>query len=379
MRVFRHGLVIGKFYPPHAGHEYLIRAAAQAAQQVTVVVMAADVENIALSQRVAWLTEIFATQPQVRITGVMDNAAIDYHSESVWEEHVAAMRRGIEQVAAARSSPAGPVDAVFTSENYGAELARRFDAAAVCLDQVRALYPVSGTAVRAHPADCWQHLAPCVRESLCYRLVIVGAESTGKSTLAAALSARLRGRGGAWATTQWVAEYGREYTVTKLAVHRAQQPRDAQPADMHELLWESDEFTHIAAEQCRRESHAARHGGPVLVCDTDAFATGIWHERYRQARSNEVEALTTPNSPRRGYILSNWADVPFTQDGLRDGEHIREWMHERFITRLDAARLPWTLVSGSLEARVEQSLHWLEQQLTSAWHFAEPLEQRSRE
>ena len=60
MTSFSHALVIGKFYPPHAGHEYLIRAAADAARNVTVVVMAADVESIPLDLRVAWLKEMLA-------------------------------------------------------------------------------------------------------------------------------------------------------------------------------------------------------------------------------------------------------------------------------------------------------------------------------
>lgn len=43
-----HGLVIGKFYPPHAGHHLLVRTAARTCRQVTVVVMAAFTESIPL-------------------------------------------------------------------------------------------------------------------------------------------------------------------------------------------------------------------------------------------------------------------------------------------------------------------------------------------
>ena len=53
--IARHGLVIGKFYPPHAGHHHLIRAAAARCARLTVVVMAATVESIPLARRVAWL------------------------------------------------------------------------------------------------------------------------------------------------------------------------------------------------------------------------------------------------------------------------------------------------------------------------------------
>ena len=377
MSTFQHGLVIGKFYPPHSGHEYLIRTAADAAQQVTVVVMAADIESIALSQRVAWLMEIFAARGNVCITGVIDNEPIDYDSDAIWELHVGHMRRGIAQAEATRATPAGPVDAVFTSEQYGQEMGRRFAAASVCLDQARELYPVSGSAVRSNPIACWQHLAPCVRETLCQRVVIVGAESTGKTTLAAALAARLAERGMAWSATRWVAEYGREYTVNKLAVQRSLTPqRQAQLDDLQQLRWESAEFVNIAERQQQLESAAARCSGPVLICDTDAFATGIWHERYLKHRSAAVESIVQRDPPRLGYILSNWCDVPFEQDVLRDGEHLREWMHTRFRERLGAMQVPWLLVSGSVADRVTQSLAWIDERLRHAWCFADPLDQR---
>lgn len=166
MSTFRHALVIGKFYPPHHGHEYLIRTAADAARQVTVLVMAADVESIALALRVAWLQELFAARGNVRIVGLVDNVPIDYDSDVIWQLHVLHMHPGIAHAEALRALPAGPVDALFTSENYGSELGRRLGAVAVCLDQARALYPVSGTAVRNNPAECWQHLPACVREHL---------------------------------------------------------------------------------------------------------------------------------------------------------------------------------------------------------------------
>jgi NadR type nicotinamide-nucleotide adenylyltransferase len=377
MSVFQHGLVIGKFYPPHRGHEYLIRSAAQAARHVTVVVMAADVESIALAQRLSWLEEMFAARANLRIIGIIDNERIDYRDDGVWQTHVAHMQRGIARAEALRGAPAGPVDAVFTSESYGEELARRLGAASVCLDQARDLYPVSSTAVRANPAQCWHQLPECVREHLCQRVVIVGAESTGKSTLGAALAVKLRERGGAWAATQCVAEYGREYTVNKLAIARALNPAGSALDQMRQLQWQSAEFEIIAREQNRLEHEAARNSGPVLICDTDALATGIWHERYIGERSNTVAMLARQSGARLGYILSHWREVPFQHDGLRDGEHLREWMHERFVERLTEVQAPWLATMGPLPTRVAQCLQWIDQQLASAWRFADPLEKRA--
>jgi len=153
---FRHGLVIGKFYPPHAGHHFLIRSAAEARERVTVVVMAADVESIPLDVRVDWIRRAHARRPRVTVVGVTDNLEVDYESEAAWAGHVALMREAMG--AGVR------VDAVFTSEGYGGELARRFGAADVRLDVGRATYAVSGTKVRADPIAAWDGLeAACAR------------------------------------------------------------------------------------------------------------------------------------------------------------------------------------------------------------------------
>lgn len=371
---FNHGLVIGKFYPPHAGHQYLIDTAAQWSVQVTVVVMAADVESIPLEQRVTWLRTIYRKATHVSIVGVIDNDSIDLHSDEIWRRHVDHMRRGVVAADRLRGALPRPVDAVFTSENYGEELARRFAAAAVCVDPARQLYPVSGTAVRSNPAAHWQLLSPAVRQTLCQRIVIVGAESTGKTTLALELTAALRSRGGHWSATGWVAEYGREYTINKLAVEQARaRLHDASPPTMESLRWETSEFEHIASVQQQHEDLAAAQAGPVVICDTDAFATEIWHERYLRHRTGALQLLAAQVPPRLGYLLTEWHDVPFEQDGIRDGEHLREWMHQAFIERLQAAAAPYRIVSGSPQERIAQAITWIDRQLAAAWQFADPL------
>ena len=47
------------------------------------------------------------------------------------------------------------------------------------------------------------------------RIVVVGAESTGTTTVAALLAQHYAALGGSWADTQCVPEYGREYTRIK--------------------------------------------------------------------------------------------------------------------------------------------------------------------
>jgi cytidyltransferase-like protein len=385
---FRHGLVIGKFYPPHSGHRFLIRAAADSCDLVTVVVMAADVESIPLDLRVAWLREDYRDRPQVTVCGAMDNLEVDYESAAAWDGHVALMRAAVTA-----ASPGGPpVDAVFTSEPYGAELARRFDAADVRLDGERATFGVSGTKVRADPVAHWELLEPAVRAWFAKRVVVLGAESSGTTTLSRDLAAALRALGGPHGRTAWVPEYGREFTVLKLALARARaraaaqaQAQDRAQAEeglaiverpeptIFDLEWSNADFAAVVERQTADEERAARDGGPILVCDTDAFATVVWQERYLGESTAEVRARVASQPPRALYILTDDADVPFADDGLRDGEHLRPWMTGRFREVLAESGVPWIEVRGDCGARLARALDAVDGLLAEGWQLADPL------
>jgi HTH-type transcriptional repressor of NAD biosynthesis genes len=211
MKNYRHGLVPGKFCPPHAGHHHLVRTAADRCERLTVLVCAASVEPLPLADRVRWMREV---RPGVRVVGAVDDIPVDLTDPDVWAAHMAVFRGAVPE----------PVDAVFTSEPYGRELGRRFGAEPVCVDPERAVFPVSGTAVRKDPAGCWDFLEPPVGAALARRVVVLGAESTGTTTMAWALAEHYRRRGGVWTQTRYVPEYGRRFSEHKLAVLRERRP-----------------------------------------------------------------------------------------------------------------------------------------------------------
>jgi HTH-type transcriptional regulator, transcriptional repressor of NAD biosynthesis genes len=357
---FAHGLVVGKFYPPHLGHHLLVDEAAAACARVTVVVAASSVESIPLADRVAWMRATHAGQPHVRIVGATDDHPIDYTSDAAWTAHVAVFRSAVARAAILDGVPErAPVDAVFSSEPYGEELARRFGATSVVVDLERRRRPTSSSAIRADVGGRWDDLAPATRAGLALRVVFVGAESTGTTTVSRLVAERLG--------TTWVPEYGRDYTVDLLVAGGTR--------SMGDLVWTTDDFTAIAERQVALEDEAAaRCSGGVVVCDTDAFATGIWHERYLGTRSAAVEAWAAAR-PHPLYLLTSHEGVPFEQDGIRDGEHLRAWMTGRFAEALTATGRAWRLLTGTVEDRVGAALAAVEElrRTAPAWRFAEPL------
>ena len=211
----------------------------------------------------------------------------------------------------------------------------------------------------------WLNLTADERAALTQRVVIVGSESTGKTTLARELVGHYRGIGGIWAETRWVAEYGREYT--EVLIDR-QGVRDAEPeAEVHSAQWTAPDFAVIAKEQQRLEDAAAASGSPVLFCDTDAFATQLWERRYLGEGSTAALDAVPVSPPRGLYLLADLAGVPFEQDGIRDGESYREEMQRWFIEELERRGEPWLLVTGLRAERLSTSIAAVDELLSR--HF----------
>lgn len=168
------------------------------------------------------------------------------------------------------------------------------------------------------------------------RVCVVGAESSGTTTLARELARHYN--------TVWVPEYGRLYT---------ERLRES-GINTFSYEWRTEEFVHIAEQQQKDEDGLAKKANRVLICDTDALATAIWHQRYLGAWSKEVEQIA--NRRRYALYLVTDCDIPFEFDGVRDGQHIRPWMTKRFTEELTKRGLPWILLKGAREERLRKAI-----------------------
>jgi NadR type nicotinamide-nucleotide adenylyltransferase len=165
------------------------------------------------------------------------------------------------------------------------------------------------------------------------RVCVIGAESTGTTTLAEALARHYQ--------TAWVPEYGRLYTEATRYKRRG-------------LEWTSDEFMHIAEMQNRMEDWLANVANRILFCDTDAFATNLWHERYMGSLLPELEPFIADRKYDL-YLLTD-VDIPYVQDTIRDGKEIRHAMHKRFADEMTRRGKPFRLLSGRHTERMAKAV-----------------------
>lgn len=311
------GFLLGKFMPPHAGHMALLRAARALVDELTVLVCWLPDDPIPGETRLGWMRDL---APDCRVVGhgeVVPQAPED--SADFWP-----IWRGI--VAEAHPEP---IDYVFAGEGYGAELARQVGGYFVPLGgRVLGLSsdPVawlSASAVRADPGAHWPYLPPPVQAHYRRTICLHGAESTGKTTLAAALAAETG------ALT--VGEYGRSHCE----VHR-------EPLTHDDLLL-------IGRAQTAMITAAAEWAGPLLIADTDALMTAAWCEMLLGERPLELLA-----APKADLYLLLEPDLPWVDDGTRFfADPADRHRFARIVEQvLVDARVPFVRISGHGEARL---------------------------
>jgi len=166
-------------------------------------------------------------------------------------------------------------------------------------------------------------------------IALVGAESTGKTTLATTLAERLRAETGLACTV--VGEVLREWCE-----HTGRTPR-------------VDEQAPILAEQ-RRRIDAAADAHAIVVADTTPLMIAVYHRIVFGDRSLDGPAGRW-HATQVAHTLVTALDLPWVADGhQRDGEHVRAPVDAALRELLAAHRIAWSRVAGVGPARVESAL-----------------------
>jgi NadR type nicotinamide-nucleotide adenylyltransferase len=166
------------------------------------------------------------------------------------------------------------------------------------------------------------------------KIVIIGPESTGKSSLCAALADHFR--------TDWVREYAREYL------------------EEQGMGYHYDTLSVIARGQLALEDKGAARGEGMLFIDTDLYVIKVWSE-YVFGR---CEAWILDEISRRkydAYLLCN-TDLPWADDPLREypDPGVRERLYHIYKDLLINQPVPWAEVSGVGEFRVRNAIRAVE-------------------
>jgi len=168
-------------------------------------------------------------------------------------------------------------------------------------------------------------------------VAIVGAESTGKTTLAAALAESLaRESGRAGLRVAWVPEVLREWCE-----HTGRTPHVHEQASI------------MRAQHERLNAAAETHD--VVVCDTTALMTATYSRIVFGDCSLDERAVALHR--RAGLTLLTALDLPWVADGLqRDGAHVREPVDNALRELMNNNGIGYAIVAGAGAARLHNAL-----------------------
>lgn len=163
------------------------------------------------------------------------------------------------------------------------------------------------------------------------KIVVIGPESTGKSTLSSELARQYQ--------AAWVPEYAREYI------------------DGLQREYQEEDLLAIAKGQIAAEEMESRKaGGGLLFCDTDLYVIKVWSEhRYNTCHPWILEQIA-----QRKYdcYLLTYIDIPWTEDPQREHPQpeMREYFYRIYRDIVANSGIPWTDIRGSYTERLAKAI-----------------------
>ncbi len=314
------GFVFGKFLPFHKGHKALIRFARAQVDFLSVLVCASDQETISGELRKRWIEETFSDCPEIEVLVFpYKESELPNSSESSKE---------ISRVWAEVFKHSFPDHStVVTSEPYGEYVAEYMGIRHILFDQNRNKIPVSATRIRSDLFACWHFLPDAVKSSMVIKVVILGTESTGKTTL----------------TEKLANHYG------ATAVYEA--GRDLIP-DSNEFS--IDDLYRVANEHARRIRKAETGDSPLIIIDTDIHITQSY-SRFSLHKELIIDRDIYDANKADLYLYLN-SDVEFVQDGTRMFEESRNRLDRSHREVLKKHQISIVEISGNWEQRFQKAI-----------------------
>src|SRR5436190_16202555 len=175
------GLVLGKFIPLHSGHLALFDFAGKQCDELIILLCYSDNESIPGALREEWLKEAVAKIPKTIVISYQYDER-ELPNTSVSSKEVSLQwSRAIKKLLP-------DIDTIFSSELYGDYLAEFLAIKHIAFDFNREAFPISASAILENPLLNWDYIAPPARSYFLKKIVLLGTESTGKSTLAEKLA-----------------------------------------------------------------------------------------------------------------------------------------------------------------------------------------------
>lgn len=324
---YKIGMYGGSFDPLHIGHiDMIIRAASQCEKLYVVLSYSRERDNVAMEYRYRWIKNSFRHLDNIEIILLEDNATTkeEYDTDNYWEKGRDYI---LEQIGS-------NIDVVYCGSDYIGS--NRYESLYNCkvIYVDRDIIPVSSTKIRSNPFKYWDYIPNICKPYYTKKILFVGGESTGKSTIVQNLARAYN--------TNYLEEVGREV---------------CDYAGSEDLMIAND-FYEILLKHKTKEMELINQSNKLFFIDTDALTTKFFAQFLLDGEKQNAEGLANAITKINDFDLIFFLEptVAFVQDGTRNVkiEADREKYSNQIKKLFDEANLDYICLAGDYLSRYEE-------------------------